>query len=462
MKRILSLLLSLSLFLLASCRTQSQASAEPSPSPSEPAPTATEPAPTATEPSASPALNSEPLPSPEPTVDPAAGMEFLRDVLLDRCSEELEELGGYTVSMYKDSEDFSQRIEDAYGVPSELIVDGFVIDDTGDDPFVLVVLQMTDGPSAKEAMEIFGTYKSDMYLVDGVISEENLAVLDYIVSHYTNGHINEFFWFLICQNRFDVQSALASAINYKLLPALRSQEQQTPTPQPIKIADDVCFIDISSPELKGEPDPDHPGRAVYVQPNEEDMSLYDTSAILHAWTSGNPDQLSAYDRAIYDSAKEVLESILQDGMDDFSKEAAIYEWVVQNLEYDWSQTDIMEETPRESYTPYGGLVNHKAVCLGYATTFQLLAELAGLESITVTGAGGEGDGSGDHAWNQVCLNGQWYCLDPAWESSRRDGSSTNSREWRFFNTTSDYMARTQHTWDYDSVPEATSEDHGCP
>lgn len=462
MKRILSLLLSMSLFLLASCRTQSQASAEPSPSPSEPAPTATEPAPTATEPSASPALNSEPLPSPEPTVDPAAGMEFLRDVLLDRCSEELEELGGYTVSMYKDSEDFSQRIEDAYGVPSELIVDGFEIDDTGDDPFVLVVLQMTDGPSAKEAMGIFQTYGIDLVLVDGVLPEENFSTHDYLMSHSTWGLINEYSWFLICQDRFSIQDTLSSAIKYKLLPALRSQEQPPPTPQSQRIADDVFFIDISSPELKGEPDPGHPGRAVYVQPNEEDMSLYDTSAIIKAWAEGSPEQLSTYDRAIYDSAKEVLNSILQNDMNDFSKEIAIYEWLVQNLKYDWSQTDIMEETPRESYTPYGGLVNHKAVCLGYATTFQLLAELAGLESITVTGAGGEGDGSGDHAWNQVCLNGQWYCLDPAWESSRRDGSSTNSREWRFFNTTSDYMARTQHTWDYDSVPEATSEDHGCP
>ncbi len=38
---------------------------------------------------------------------------------------------------------------------------------------------------------------------------------------------------------------------------------------------------------------------------------------------------------------------------------------------------------------------------------------------------------------------------------------TNGREWRFFNTTSDYMARTGHMWDYDSVPEATAEDHGA-
>ncbi len=38
----------------------------------------------------------------------------------------------------------------------------------------------------------------------------------------------------------------------------------------------------------------------------------------------------------------------------------------------------------------------------------------------------------------------------------------NGREWRYFNTTSDYMARTNHQWDYDNVPEATAEDHGRP
>ena len=403
------------------------------------------------------ALNGRPLPeqpAPAPTAEPATGMELLRDIALDRCGDELAELGGYSVSMYREREDFSQMIEDTYGISSDLIADGFAIDDTGGAFFEVVVLQMTSQQAAEEAMDTFVTYSYHLMVVQGVLPEENRASHEYIMSHFTAGAITEFVYFAICQDKDSVQSAFRSAIDS----IIRAQSQQKPAPQPKEIADGIFFIDVSSAELKGEPDPSHPGRARHVQPNKEDMSVYDSSAIIDAWAAGNPDQLSAYDRAIYDSAKNILGAILEDGMDAFSKEAAIYEWVIQNVAYDWSHTDITKETSRDSYTPYGGLVNHTAVCLGYATTFQLLAELAGIQCVTVAGAAA----GADHAWNQVCLDGTWYCVDLTWEWSYWNDGRMNGREWRYFNTTSDYMARTWHTWDYDAVPEATAEDHGCP
>ncbi len=154
-----------------------------------------------------------------------------------------------------------------------------------------------------------------------------------------------------------------------------------------------------------------------------------------------------------------MKQVLRGGMSDYEKEAAVYDWVVNNVDYDWTHQDRMMTTPRKSFTPYGGLVDHTAVCLGYATTFQLLMDLAGVECITVPGAAF--GSSEDYGWNMVRLNGQWYCVDVTWDANMREQIGIKGQEnWSYFNVTSDYMAGTDHQWDYASTPEATAEDRG--
>ena len=219
-----------------------------------------------------------------------------------------------------------------------------------------------------------------------------------------------------------------------------------------------------TPETSGPPATQYiasyPGRCDFTQPNLDDMSVYNTSAILTAWRTGNPDALSNYDRDIYDVAQKVLYTVLRNGMSDLEKEIAVYNWIVNNVNYDWTHQDVLEKTPRESFTPYGGLVNRTAVCLGFATTFQLLMDLAGVECITVVGA--SRFSTEDHGWNMVRLNGNWYCVDVTWDSNYREEGYTRGqeKEWVFFNITSDMMAKTDHQWDYAHIPEAVTRGNG--
>lgn len=207
-------------------------------------------------------------------------------------------------------------------------------------------------------------------------------------------------------------------------------------------------------------DPDYPNRCLFTQPNQDDMSLYDTSAIRAAWENSDPSGLSKEDRKIYDKAKSVLRKVLKDGMSDLEKETAIYSWIVNNVNYDWTHQDRMKETPRASFTPYGGLVNRKAVCLGYATTFQLLCDLAGVKCSTVVGAAHSS--TSDHAWNMVQLNETWYCVDVTWDANYREQGASSGRQegWDYFNVTSEQMADTDHQWDYANTPEAVTEGNG--
>ena len=194
------------------------------------------------------------------------------------------------------------------------------------------------------------------------------------------------------------------------------------------------------------------GRVPYTDPGVDDMTVYDTSAILTAWRSGDPASLSAYDRAIYDRASAVLAEVLSDGMSGYEKERAVYAWLTANVEYDYDHYSLFVQVSRDSFTPYNPLVEGKGVCLGFASTFQLLMDMAGVECLTVVGAAF--DSREDHAWNMVRLEGEWYCVDATWDTGVPEGY------WSYFNVTSDYMAASDHQWDYASVPEAAANDGG--
>lgn len=192
-------------------------------------------------------------------------------------------------------------------------------------------------------------------------------------------------------------------------------------------------------------------RVPFSPPGQDDMSLCDTSAILAAWRSGEDGALSEEDKAVLDAAKRVFEEHITSDMSDYEKELALYSWLVRNVDYDPSHYEP-QGAPRTSYQPYGPLIEGKGVCLGFAETFRLFMDMAGIECITVTGAAFHS--REDHAWNMVRLNGEWYCADPTWDDSSRPP------DFIYFNVTSDWMARTDHQWDYASVPEATAEDFG--
>lgn len=215
------------------------------------------------------------------------------------------------------------------------------------------------------------------------------------------------------------------------------------------------------------PDPEDyrpDGRLIYTDPKTDDMTHFDSTAILSAWRSGNQSNLSKKEKQVLEAAAAVLTEWTSSDMSDYEKEWAVYVWLTTHVAYDDSKYE-KRATPRTSYEPYGPLVNGKGVCLGYAETFRLLMDMADIECITVDGAGSQN--RENHAWNMVRLNGEWYCVDPTWDHNHPEINQDYPIEdlmlfYEYFNVTSQYMADTDHQWDYDNTPEATAEDGGQP
>ena len=134
--------------------------------------------------------------------------------------------------------------------------------------------------------------------------------------------------------------------------------------------------------------------------------------------------------AVYDTAKQILRSIVDDGMNDFQKVTAIYDYLATHVTYDKAVANMAGDSnvgfgQYSCFTSYGALVDGVAVCDGISSAFKVLCMIEGIESEEYTGYSVSG-GVGGHAWNKVKIGGNWYGIDATWctMNINSDGSST--------------------------------------
>ena len=77
---------------------------------------------------------------------------------------------------------------------------------------------------------------------------------------------------------------------------------------------------------------------------------------------------------------------------------------------------------------YSALVNGSTVCAGYSRAFQYACQLAGIPCYYCSGYAGE-----NHAWNIICLDGDFYNVDVTWD----DTDSSPAYNYQWFNKTDD-------------------------
>jgi transglutaminase-like putative cysteine protease len=123
-------------------------------------------------------------------------------------------------------------------------------------------------------------------------------------------------------------------------------------------------------------------------------------------------------KAIFDEVERVTAKIITKGMSDEQKVKAINDYICNTAQYDYDAKESVKNKFTHNFlnawTPAGILFDKKAVCGGYAVTFKVLADRAGLESMYVTGyTNGE-----YHAWNKVRVNGVWRVIDVTWNDTR--------------------------------------------
>ena len=125
---------------------------------------------------------------------------------------------------------------------------------------------------------------------------------------------------------------------------------------------------------------------------------------------------ASYDEQKFNIETRKLLSKIQDDMSDLEKVIFVHDYLAVDIAYDYDNY-LKEEKgigsiPDECHNVEGSIINKVAVCDGYASAFKYYMSQLGIKCNLVIG--------GNHAWNQVYLNGKWYFVDvtfddPVWD-----------------------------------------------
>lgn len=170
-----------------------------------------------------------------------------------------------------------------------------------------------------------------------------------------------------------------------------------------------------------------------------EYEIRSTTHISDAYKSGDDSQLSSEDKETLKMAAEVLDEVIEDGMGDYEKELAVYQWMVKNIGGSSRGVISRPGTRSSAFTPHDVLISRQAVCVGYATTFRLLLNMLDIDVHIVHNE--------YHSWDLVNLDGDWYHVDIY--------SDAHGVMYGNFNMT-DQVCNSGHSWDESALPEANS------
>ena len=318
-------------------------------------------------------------------------------------------------------EAYDHILRENYGLSYVEISDGALLEEGGISAFEIAVLKLSEKADEKAVEEKLTEYIKERSADFTGYFPEQEAMVKKSIAMVKNGYA----LLLICQD-----TTLA------------------------KKTFDRCFKESppeSIPEYISMDDGSGQGGSESADPDWN----YDHDRLVEAWKTGNWSELSIKDRAILDACFNIFMEVKRDDQSLPELELAIHDWMIDFMEYDTATLENYGGTPNpDNDNPYGALIGGKGICEGYTRSFQLLMDLAGIECISVFGNSDNGVEYGEHAWNQVCLDGEWYIVDVTWDDPLSRGALPAKYHHRYFNVTAEEI-RENHFWDEESIPEAT-------
>ena len=125
---------------------------------------------------------------------------------------------------------------------------------------------------------------------------------------------------------------------------------------------------------------------------------------------------------------------------DYTKAKKLHNTLIGWVEYD-HKTAEENSANSLSHTAYNAIVNHSAVCDGYARAYQYLLYKVGILSHIITGYGQSGALPENHAWNMVWLDGKPYYTDVTWDDMQTQNGANIGISYRYFNINDDILKR---------------------
>ena len=164
------------------------------------------------------------------------------------------------------------------------------------------------------------------------------------------------------------------------------------------------------------------------------------------------EEASVRAETIRDTAQQWLDET-DAAASEYDKVKAVYETIVFRTDYDLNSSDNQNIA--------SVFLGHSSVCQGYAKATQYLLNHLGVMCTLVQGTVDTGE---SHAWNLVCIDGDYYYVDTTWgDASYRmeDGSAQESLpeiNYDYLCVTTEDLLRTHRIESVVPMPECTATD----
>jgi len=367
-----------------------------------------------------------------------------------------------------DDDYYADYLLDIYQFKTDIIIDGAVYYADGMLADEIAVFLLSDNSGVKDIKDALVKYKESRTEEFTGYAPEQAAILEngVVITH------GNYVALLICENPQNAEAVFLTCFSdnppkIKDKAALSSSEDGENSSDAETSGADTSGAETSGADMSGA---DTSGTVTSGtvtsgadteittgEPSDEtddpENDIFDSAALLEAWRSGDKSGLSGKSLRVLDACIEIIDTIIDGDMSDYEKELAIHDWIIDWADYDKEANNHSPdaEPDPDNDNPYGAIIQKKAICSGYTAAFQLFMDLLDIECISVKGI--SQSTGGEHAWNMVRINKEWYCVDVTWDDYFGEDQNT-SKKHRYFNVTSRYMRDTEHQWDENTTPTA--------
>ena len=154
---------------------------------------------------------------------------------------------------------------------------------------------------------------------------------------------------------------------------------------------------------------------------------------------------------LYGKARKVLIDYVSADMTDIEKLQVIYDWIVNEIDYDYATAAYTGEggTNFNAFYLEGVFDDHQAVCDGKSKAFALLCGMEGIRAMRIIGTAN----GGGHAWNKVLVDSdgdgirEWFFVDSTWGDNKLTigSESKETLTYQYFLTTDAAMNTTHES-----------------
>ena len=195
---------------------------------------------------------------------------------------------------------------------------------------------------------------------------------------------------------------------------------------------------------------DHP-EIFWLGPNAQvEQSVLTGTVVNYEFETTVPQESRESMRAQIEAAADECINLIWSEASDYQKIKFVYEYIIDTTGYDPQGPDTQNIQ--------SALLYHSSVCAGYSKAFQYILNRMGMFCTYITGTIKDG---GDHGWNMVRIDGNYYYVDVTWGDpvfmNQVEGASGSRTNYNYLCCTEMDLFKTHTPDDSVELPECTSD-----